>query len=257
MSFNNTKTPTMGSSGRKQRYVVPMRRNKYGAMEYYFTPELEAEFRRLYPITLNPILMDWFGISFSTMQRFKRELGLAKNRKIILKKHAAQVKKICQKNGYYDSLKGKAPSPQCLAAYERKKAEGFSSIRSLKENNPRKYRAYIERKRAARVEVWRREHRRVELGLSQKTGLLCPQFPFTRRQVCHRSNALKRGYILGDKRENMGERYTIFYDRNTERSALFERNLEADGFYVKALPEPKKVRRSDAAMTQQTAYYLY
>ena len=69
MSFNHTKTPTKGSSGRKQRYVVPTRRGKYGAMEYYFTPELEAEFRRLYPITLNPVLMDWFGISFSTMIR--------------------------------------------------------------------------------------------------------------------------------------------------------------------------------------------
>lgn len=256
MSFNNTKTPTKGSSGRKQRYTVPTRRNKYGAMEFYFTPELEAEFRRLYPITLNPVLMDWFGISFSTMQRFKRELGLKKNRKVILKKHAAQVKKICKKNGYYDSLKGKAPSPQCHAAYERKRAEGFSSIRSLKENNPRGYRAYLKRKSAARTEVWRKEHRRVELGLPQKTGLLCPQFAYTKRQVCHRSNTLKRGYILGDRRESMGERYTVFYDRKTERSDLFERNLKADGFSVKALPEPKKTRRSDSTMTRQTAIYL-
>jgi len=256
MSFNNTKTPTKGRSGRKQRYIVPTRRNKYGAMEFYFTPELEAEFRRLYPITLNPVLMDWFGISFSTMQRFKRELGLKKNRKVILKKHAAQVKRICKKNGYYDSLKGKAPSPQCHAAYERKRAEGFSSIRSLKEKNPRGYRAYLKRKSAARTEVWRKEHRRVELGLPQKTGLLCPQFAYTKRQVCHRSNALKRGYILGDRRESMGERYTVFYDRNTERSDLFERNLKADGFSVKALPEPKKTRRSDSTMTRQTAILL-
>lgn len=256
MSFNHTKTPIKGSSGRKQRYTMPTRRGKYGATEFYFTPELEAEFRRLYPVTLNPVLMDWFGISFSTMQRFKRELGLTKNRKVILKKHAAQVKKICKKNGYYDSLKGKAPSPQCQAAYEHKRAEGFSSIRSLKENNPRGYRAYLKRKSAARTEVWKKEHRRVELGLSQKTGLLCPQFAYTKRQVCHRSNALKRGYILGDKRESMGERYTIFYDRSTDRSALFERNLEADGFTVKALPEPKKIRRHDAAMTQQAAFGL-
>ena len=256
MSFNHTKTPTKGSSGRKQRYVMPTRKGKNGATEFYFTPELEAEFRRLYPITLNPVLMDWFGISFSTMQRFKRELGLEKNRKVILKKHAAQVKKICKKNGYYDSLKGKAPSPQCHAAYERKRAEGFSSIRSLKENNPRGYRAYLKRKSAARTEVWRKEHRRVAMGLSQKTSLLCPQFAYTKRQVCHRSNALRRGYILGDKRESMGERYTIFYDRNTERTPVFERNLEADGFTVKALPEPKKIRRHDAAMTQQAAFGL-
>lgn len=256
MSFPGTHTPRKGESRKAQKYTVPTRKGKNGATEFYFTPELEAEFRRLYPITLNPVLMDWFGISFSTMQRFKREMGLEKNRKIILKKHAAQVKKICKKNGYYDSLKGKAPSPQCHEAYQRKRAEGFSSIRALKENNPRGYHAYLKRKSKARAEVWRKEHRRVAMGLSQKTGLLCPQFAYTKRQVCHRSNALRRGYILGDKRENMGERYTIFYDRNTERMPVFERNLEADGFTIKALPEPKKVRRSDVAMTQQTAYCL-
>ena len=54
----------------------------------------------------------------------------------------------------------------------------------------------------------------------------------------------------------MGERYTIFYDRDTERSALFERNLEADGFYIKALPEPKKVRCNEPAMIQQAAFGL-
>ena len=257
MSFNHTKTPTKGSSGRKQRYVVPTRRGKYGAMEYYFTPELEAEFRRLYPITLNPVLMDWFGISFSTMQRFKREMGLEKNRKIILKKHAAQVKKICKKNGYYDSLKGKAPSPQCHEAYQRKRAEGFSSIRALKENNPRGYRAYLKRKSKARAEVWRIEHRRVELGLSQKTGLLCPQFAYSRRQVGQRSSAKRRGYILGDMRENMGERYTIYYDEGTERSERFEQSLKRLGhFDVEPLPAEPKPRRRHEDMTQQTAYCL-
>lgn len=254
MSFNHTKTPTKGSSGRKQRYVVPTRRGKYGAMEYYFTPELEAEFRRLYPITLNPVLKDWFGISFSTMQRFKREMGLEKNRKIILKKHAAQIKKICKKNGYYDSLKGKAPSPQCHEAYQRKRAEGFSSIRALKEKNPRGYRAYLKRKSAQRREVWRKDKLRIAMGLSPLTKLHNPQFKYSKRQVAQRFNAKRRGYILGDIREGMGERYVIYYDRSTERSERFECSLETLGhFSVKALPEVSKPRRRITEQLAQSA----
>lgn len=242
MSFNNTKTPTKGSVKGKQRYTVPTRKGKNGATEYYLTPELEAEFRRLYPITMNPVLMAWFGLSFSTLQRFKRKLGLEKDRRVILKKHAAQVKRICTKNGYYDSLKGKAPAPQCKEAYRRKVAAGFSSINNLKENNPRKYARYLKNKSEARRDLWRRERRRVEIGLEQKTGLICPQFVYSKSQLNHRLSAGRRGYQTGDKRELNGERYMIYYTADTRRSAIFERNLEADGFTVKPLPVTRRLR---------------
>lgn len=242
MSFNNTKTPTKGSVKGKQRYTVPTRKGKNGGTEYYLNPELEAEFRRLYPITMNPVLMAWFGLSFTTIQRFKRQLGLEKDRRVILKKHAAQVKRICTKNGYYDSLKGKAPTPQCMEAYKRKAAAGFSSIRAMKEKSPRKYAAYLKRKSETRRDVWRRERRRVEIGLEQKTNLLCPQFIYSKSQVNHRRNAGLRGYQPGDKRELNGERYMIYYTADTRRSAIFECNLQADGFTVKPLPGAKHLR---------------
>lgn len=88
----------------------------------------------------------------------------------------------------------------------------------------------------------------MRIGLIDVDGRNYPNLPLMKLSAWHKSQ--------GDKRENMGERYTIFYDRNTERTPVFERNLEADGFTVKALPEPKKARRSEATMTQQTAYCL-
>ena len=258
MSFNHTKTPTKGSSGRKQRYVVPTRRGKYGATEFYFTPELEAEFRRLFPRTPNPDMMGLFGISFSTLQRMKRKLGLKKDMKVIKHKQAMHIKRLCKKNGYYDSLRGKAPSRQCLEAYKRKvEEEGFSSIRSLKENNPRGYRALMKRKSKQRKEAWARDKRRISMGLDPLTHLHNPQFAYSRRQVNQRTSAKRRGYILGDMRENMGERYTIYYDGGTERSERFERSLKRLGhFDVKPLPAEPKPRRRHEDMTRQPALCL-
>lgn len=226
MSFPGTHTPRKGESRKAQKYTVPTRKGKNGATEFYLTEELEAEFRRLFPRTPNPDMMGLFGISFSTLQRMKRELGLKKDMKVIKHKQAMHIKRLCKKNGYYDSLRGKAPSPQCLEAYKRKvEEEGFSSIRSLKENNPRGYRALMKRKSKQRKEAWVRDKR--------------------------------RGYILGDMRENMGERYTIYYDGGTERSERFERSLKQLGhFDVKPLPAEPKPRRRHEDMTRQHALCL-
>ena len=58
--------------------------------------------------------------------------------------------------------------------------------------------------------------------------------PYTRTQIWRRSNAKKRGYILGDASESSGERYTIYYDEATDRSERFEMTLDKDGFTVKS-----------------------
>lgn len=253
MSFNGTHTPRKGESRRKQKYVVPMRKGKMGAMEYYLTPELEKEFIRLYPITMNPDLMGLFGLSFSTLQRFKRMYGLEKNRKVILKKHSAQVKQICKRNGYYESLKGKDVSPQCRAASDALRAAGFHPLKHLKETNPRRYKAIQRRRSERRSAQMKSEKRRIEIGLSQKTNLHLPQFKFTKSQVNHRYHAYMRGYILGDKREKFGERYTIYYDKDTERNNLFERNLAKDGFTIKELPKQPKKRHYEQQQQNDSA----
>lgn len=236
MSFAGTHTPRKGESRRKQKYVVSMVDGKYR-----LTPEQEKEFIRLYPITMNPDLMGIFGISFSTLQRFKRQYGLKKDMKIIKHKQAMMIKRLCEKNGYYDSMRGKQLSPQCRAAADALRATGFHPLKYLKETNPRRYKAVQKRRSVRRTEQMKQERRRADMGLSPRTNLHLPQFKFTKRQVNHRYNALSRGYTLGDMRERFGERYTIYYDKDTDRSALFEKNLINDGFTIKELPnQPKK-----------------
>ena len=95
------------------------------------------------------------------------------------------------------------------------------------------------------------------MGLDPLTHLHNPQFAYSRRQVNQRTSAKRRGYILGDMRENMGERYTIYYDGGTERSERFEQSLKRLGhFDVKPLPAEPKPRRRHEDMTRQPALCL-
>ena len=207
------------------------------------TPEQEAWLRRWYPEEENSRLMKASGMSHSTLHRFAREFGLTKSPagwKRIKKRQAAHIKRVCEKNGYYDSLRGKQPSEACRKAsakmwdeiHEGKRDHPFKIMRR---KNPRKYQKCMQRKSEQRKETIRREMQRVVYGLERKTRLKCiVMYKFTSSQLNHRSNALKRGYIImEDCSEQSGERYNIYYDELTERSALFEKNLIADGFTLK------------------------
>ena len=113
MSFRNTKTPLKPITAAK--WQVPMRPNPInGVKEYYLEGELKERFCKLFPKNTNRRMMTWFGISFSTLQRFKREFGLEKDMKSIIRQQAKDTKRICEKNGYYASIRGKAPSEACL-----------------------------------------------------------------------------------------------------------------------------------------------
>lgn len=87
----------------------------------------------------------------------------------------------------------------------------------------------------------------MRIGLIDVDGRNYPNLPLMKLSAWHKSQGDSVEWYMP-----FGDRY----DRNTERTPVFERNLEADGFTVKALPEPKKARRSEATMTQQTAYCL-
>ena len=104
--------------------------------------------------------------------------------------------------------------------------------RIMKRTNPRKYRKWQQRKSQEYKETIRKEMRRALYGMERKTRLRCIVLcKFTKRQVCHRYNALRRGYIImQDCSEQSGERYNIYYDDHTERTPIFERNLQKDGF---------------------------
>lgn len=204
------------------------------------TPEQEAWLRRWYPEVENPILLKASGMSHSTLYRFAREFGLVKSEKGIKgirKRQAAHIKKVCEANGYYDSLRGKPVSEACLQAtakmwQEIRDGKREHPFKIMKRTNPRKYKKWLERRSEARREQVRKEIRREIYGLPRKTKLkIVVMNKFTRSQVCHRYYALKRGYILmEDCSEQSGERYNIYYDDLTERAPIFEQNLIKDGF---------------------------
>lgn len=212
---------------------------------YVLTDEQREWLCKYFPEVENSRLMKMSGMSHSTLHRFARNLGLTKSEaglKGIKKRQAAHVKRVCEKNGYYDSLRGRPPSEAARCASVQMWEEIRDGSREhpfmiLRRTSPRKYKQMIEQKAASRKETVRKEMWRVNIGLPQKTRLKCiVLFKYTRSQVAHRYNALKRGYIvMQDCSERSGERYNIYYDEDTARSPVFEQNLMKDGFTIKQL----------------------
>lgn len=232
--FPDTLTKQPVPSGRKMSGTV---------MKYVLTDEQRAWLCKWFPEVENSILMEASGMTHSTLHRFARDLGLTKSDKGIRgikKRQAAHIKRVCEKNGWYDSLRGKQPSEACRKGtakmwQEIREGKREHPARIMKRRNPRKYRKWMQRKSEERKETIRKETRRMLYGLQRQTKLrFIVMCKYTKRQVSHRYNALKRGYIImEDCSEQSGERYNIYWDEMTERTPLFERNLISDGFNLK------------------------
>lgn len=228
MSFNNTKTPLKPTKAAK--WQVPMRPNaKSGVKEYYIEGELKERFCKLFPKNSNRRMMAWFGISFSTLQRFKREFGLEKDMKSIRKQHAKDIKKICERNGYYASIRGKAPSDACMEATRRLRASGFHPMKQLKANNPRKYKRLMRKKSEQRKELWRKERLRAFYGLERKTNLRIPSSPLSHSASSHKHAMIKCCNYFADP---LGDPRIICYDSDTQRSAQREATAAKHGLKV-------------------------
>ena len=222
---------------------VPSGRGYGGTtMRWVLTPEQREWLCRWFPEVENSKLMEASGMSHSTLHRFAREFHLTKSERGlrgIKKRQAAHIKKVCERNGYYASLRGHPVSEACMQGTARmwqeiREGKREHPAKILKRTNPRKYRKWMQRKSEERRETIRKELLRVKYGLERKTRLkavvMCK---YTRSQTCHRYNALRRGYIvMQDCSEQGGERYNIYYDQNTQRSPIFETNLINDGFHV-------------------------
>ena len=232
MSFRNTKTPTKAEIKGKPRYQVPTRL-VHGLTAFYLTPELEAHFVRLYPITLNRDMMRIFGISFSTMQRFKRQLGLTKNKKVIIRKQAEVCKKICEANGYYDSIRGKAPSEAAMEATRRLRATGWHPMQVVRKNK-RRYQRLMQKRSEKRKELMRKERIRVDWGMEQNTNLHIPYDPYGKRRTSFKSTCKRVGYIPGNAHKP-SERWIIYYTNETQRGELREKHGIALGFKFEPL----------------------
>lgn len=228
MSFRNTKTPNKPTTVAK--WQVPMQPNpKSGVKEYYLEGELKERFCKLFPKNSNRRMMAWFGISFSTVQRFKREFGLEKDMKAIRKQHAKDIKKICERNGYYASIRGKAPSEACLEATRQLRAAGFHPMKQLKANNPRKYKRLMQKKSEQRKELWRKERLRQKYDLDRQTSFHIPLNPLSHSASSHKHAMIKCCNYFADP---LGDPHIICYDSDTQRSARREATAAKHGLKV-------------------------
>ena len=228
MSFRNTKTPNKPTTPAK--WQVPMRPNPTSGMkEYYLEGELKERFCKLFPKNSNRRMMAWFGISFSTLQRFKREFGLEKDMKSIIRQQAKDTKRICERNGYYASIRGKAPSEACLEATRQLRAAGFHPMKQLKANNPRKYKRMLRKKSEQRKDLWRKERLRAFYGLDRQTNLRIPTNPMSRRATAQKYAMIKACNYFPDPD---GDPRIVCYDSDTQRSARREATAAKHGLKV-------------------------
>lgn len=227
MSFCNTKTPRLAEITGKAIHQVPMHKVR-GVDAYYLTPDIQAHFVRLYPITMNRDMMRMFGISFATLQRLKRELGLQKNKAVIIRKQAEVCKKVCEANGYYDSIRGKAPSEACMEATRQLRATGWHPMDTVRKNK-RRYNRLMQQRSERRKELMRKERMRVDYGLERKTNLVIPYDPFGKKRMSFRNTCKRVGYIPGNA-YNPLERWIIFYNAGTHRGTIREQHGTALGF---------------------------
>lgn len=225
MAFANTKTPLKPDC--KPRYPVPTRPcQNAGGREFYLEGETLAAFVRLFPGNTNRRIMAWFGLSFATVQRFKRELGLQKDMRKVRKQHAADIKKICERNGYYASLRGKRPSEACFEAARKLRAEGFIPILRLKETDRRKYNRLMRKKSEERRELVRKERLREKYGLERKTKLRLGGLPH--RAACQKWAMITHCGYFADP----ADPHAVCYDSQTRRSAKREATAVRYGLHI-------------------------
>ena len=228
MSFRNTKTPLKPT--KEAKWQVPMRPSpKNGVSAYYLEGELKERFCKLFPKNSNRRMMTWFGIGFSTLQRFKREFGLEKDMKSIIRQQAKDTKRICERNGYYASIRGKAPSDACLEATRQLRAAGFHPIKQLKANNPRKYKRLMQKKSEQRKELWRKERMRMVYGLERRTKLRLPLNSLTHAASACKYMMIRECNYFADPD---GDPHIICYDSQTRRSEKREATAIRHGFTI-------------------------
>lgn len=191
--------------------------------EYVWTEELKQKFCELFPTTPNPKMMELFGISFSTVQRMKRMWNLQHDMVAIDRCMLDAIHKTCMERGVYKRKKGHHNMATIKARY----ASGWHPLKDIKDNEPERYKEITKRRAASLKELHRKERRRAALDL-QQTKIHIPQFAYTKKERGVRQRAKERGYILGDIHEYSGERYIIFYDKNTRRCARMERFIESN-----------------------------
>lgn len=210
------------------KWQVPKRRNEHGQPSYVLEGELRELFIKNFPIHSNRRIMQWFGLSHSTTQRFARGLGLKKDMARIRKELVRDIKRTCEKNGYYDSLRGRGMPENALIGLRKLYEEGFSAISRLKEKSPRKYKKYLEKMSESHKDMWRKERLRAKYGLERKTKLNIPFHPMTHRQSSQKHLMIKKYNYFADP----DDPHNVCYDSQTRRSERSEQTAIRHGLRI-------------------------
>ena len=128
--------------GKLEKQLVKCKRS--AAWKIVLTDEQRAWLIRWFPEEENPRLLKLSGMSHSTLHRYARELHLTKSAagmKRIKKQHTRKLKRTCERNGYYDSLRGKPVSEATRQGTKRmwqevREGKRDHPFKILKEQNP-------------------------------------------------------------------------------------------------------------------------
>lgn len=218
------------------------RQTKRPYHEVVLTAEQEEWLRKYFPTNRGDILRNMMGLNLTTFYRILRTLGIKKDQRTrarIWRAASRKGKEKCRKNGYYDSLRGKKPSPQCMEAmHERwqrvREGKELHPMAQLKKDHPRLYKKACEERRNKRLRLLKSEKLRLMSGMKQESRLKNIRVvPYTKSQVSHHLNAVRRGYwYYKDCAEDDPERWNIYYDEETQRAPKFEANCIKDGFHI-------------------------
>lgn len=193
-----------------------------------------------FPTIENKRLAKAMKISLFKLHEFARENGLTKSEagmKAIKRRQVKAMVKTNEKNGCYDRKRGRPVSEATREGNRRRWEEERLGLREnvmlkMRRENPEKYAEIMKKRSQERKESIRKEKMRIIYGLERKTRLkIIVMKKYTRSQIAHRHDALRRGYLLDeDCSEGQPGRYVIYYDDKTQRSERFEKNCIADGF---------------------------
>lgn len=170
---------------------------------WVLTEQQQAWLERWYPVTVNRELCQALGISKKSLWLIAEKLNLRKSAEGAFK------------------IRGEAVA-RCWAR--------------LKTENPEAYKRKGTRHSTLLKNLYKKEVRRQMMGLTRETRWHVVMNCYTVSQRDHRYRAFKKGYLLPERRD-IENRYVIWWDEDTERSAMFERNLAKDGFTVERYEE--------------------
>lgn len=219
-----------------------LRRSEHGGRPYLLTDEQREWFVHWFPKIENRRICEAMGVSIFTLYKISRELGITKSEagmRSIRRRQRKAANRTCERNGYYDSIRGKSPSAATRAAVRKRwesvrRGETEHHVKKWKRENPERYHEFVEGMRESRRELIRKEKLRIKYGLERQTKLsMIVLYPYTRNQISCRRNALARGYLIDeDCSEGQPGRYVIYYDNNTVRNARFESTCIKHGFRI-------------------------